>query len=336
MENYRKKMDPNSDVLSIRKAVYQSYSNESLRQRQRYRHEMAKERRARMESQKLMNLKIKELKEKEKEISRRYSRRNNYGSLIGENKSIKAKFQEQPKNDNSITVLLPVLKKKDGSSRFESSFNEGLDYGAYSIPKKMLPPGKEDISAYEVVKAAQEICTKYKDNFPRELGNDFELENGFSGRESEKDDEDMRPKKTVLTPADKDEILPMTEKPDNGKIKYAVESNVISLPRYRNGVRNRKQLTKQQITSFPKHNFGPSYENLLHVFPYKRDEEDGDRLVNLTVLGKGKKTNTYELLIVDDDSRSEEIRVKQKSRSNPRAFDILIITEKLPKSPNTQ
>lgn len=324
-------MDPNVDVLSIRKAVYQSYSNESLRQRQRYRHEMAKERRARMESQKLMNLKIKELKEKEKEISRRYARRNNYGNLIGASSSIKPKIKEELKDDSSITVLLPVLKKKDGSSRFESSFNEGLDYGAYSIPKTMLPPGNEDISAYEVVKAAQKISTKYKDE-KYEEDTDCELENGVRGERNEKIDKDVRLKTLALTPADEETIL-LKEMSVKGQINGPIEPNIFSLPSYRNGVQYRKQLTKQQITTLPK--IGPTNEDVMHYYPYKVNDEDSDRLASLTVLGKAKKTNTYELLIVDDGPRSEEIRVKQKCCSNPRPFDILFIREKLPKSPNT-
>ena len=64
-------MDPS--VLSIRKALYDSYKNESFKLKERQRHAMAKQRREEMETNRVFRNRLKEIKEKEKEISKRYA-----------------------------------------------------------------------------------------------------------------------------------------------------------------------------------------------------------------------------------------------------------------------
>ena len=61
-----------TSVLSIRKALYNSYKNESFKLKERQRHAMAKQRREEMETNRVFKNKLKEIKEKEKEISNRY------------------------------------------------------------------------------------------------------------------------------------------------------------------------------------------------------------------------------------------------------------------------
>ena len=62
-----------SSVLSIRKALYNSYKNESFKLKERQRHAMAKQRREEMETNRVFKNKLREIKEKEKEISNRYA-----------------------------------------------------------------------------------------------------------------------------------------------------------------------------------------------------------------------------------------------------------------------
>ena len=74
LENYRKRMKMDPSVLSIRKALYDSYKNESFKLRERQRQEMAKQRRDQMETDRIFQNRLKEIKEKEKEIGKRYAR----------------------------------------------------------------------------------------------------------------------------------------------------------------------------------------------------------------------------------------------------------------------
>lgn len=64
-------MDPS--VLSIRKALYNSYKNESFKLKERQRQAMAQQRRDEMETNRIFRNRLKEIKEKEKEISQRYA-----------------------------------------------------------------------------------------------------------------------------------------------------------------------------------------------------------------------------------------------------------------------
>lgn len=72
LENYRRRMGRDSSVLSIRKALLESYQNESYKLRERQRHAMAKQRRDEIESDRIFRNRVKEIKEKEREISKRY------------------------------------------------------------------------------------------------------------------------------------------------------------------------------------------------------------------------------------------------------------------------
>ena len=74
LENYRKRMDVTSDtnVVAVRKALHHSYQSEASRMKERNRQEMAKQRRQQMENERLIKIKMRELKNKEREISKRY------------------------------------------------------------------------------------------------------------------------------------------------------------------------------------------------------------------------------------------------------------------------
>lgn len=73
LENYRKRMNMDPSVLSIRKALYNSYKNESFKLKERQRQAMAQQRRDEMETNRIFRNRLKEIKEKQKEISQRYA-----------------------------------------------------------------------------------------------------------------------------------------------------------------------------------------------------------------------------------------------------------------------
>ena len=72
LENYRRRMDMDTSLLSVRKALHESYQNESFKLKERKRQSMARERRERMENDRILRNRMKEIEEKEKEITQRY------------------------------------------------------------------------------------------------------------------------------------------------------------------------------------------------------------------------------------------------------------------------
>ena len=65
-------MDMDTSVLAIRKALYNSYQNESFKLKERQRHAMAKQRREEMENERILRNRAREIVAKEREISKRY------------------------------------------------------------------------------------------------------------------------------------------------------------------------------------------------------------------------------------------------------------------------
>lgn len=61
-----------TSLVSIRKALHESYQNESFKLKERQRQSMARERRERMENDRILRNRMKEIEEKEKEITKRY------------------------------------------------------------------------------------------------------------------------------------------------------------------------------------------------------------------------------------------------------------------------
>ena len=82
LENYRRRMDMDTSVLAIRKALYNSYQNESFKLKERQRHAMAKQRREEVEKERILRNRAREIVAKEREISKRYEhlRKNNVKS----------------------------------------------------------------------------------------------------------------------------------------------------------------------------------------------------------------------------------------------------------------
>lgn len=110
LENYRKRMKMDPSVLSIRKALYDSYKNESFKLRERQRQEMAKQRRDQMETDRIFQNRLKEIKEKEKEIGKRYA---HLRKLPTENEVLRYTEPHKEK-ENSTRQKLLILPPLNG------------------------------------------------------------------------------------------------------------------------------------------------------------------------------------------------------------------------------
>lgn len=288
-------MDPNSDILTVRKAIAKTISNESFRIQQQYRHEMAKKRREELETQRIMNRKIKEMKDKEKEIALRYRQRNAYGQLLGTKKKLKPK--EKTKVEGSITVLLPIINNKENMKSTDE-----VQYESHSIPKKMLPNGKEDISAYKVVKKTNDLYRKYGAN-----RQGVEHDGGSIGMDNNKSFGQNNDRMDLDNFHTKDPVYQIQRKSREEHVQHNYKQNY----------------SMNQCHVYANYRQGPSYEEILNY--YKTG--GGLRRDDLAIFGKARNANQYELLIVDEGPRTEEIKVKQRAIANPRAFDILTIKE---------
>lgn len=126
LESYRKRMDMDPSVLSIRKALYNSYKNESFKLKERQRHAMAKQRREEMETNRVFRNKLKEIKEKEKEISKRYAqlRMPPVGNEMSKRKA--GKVKENSKHQK-VSVFLPAINvpglgNEDATELYQSEY----------------------------------------------------------------------------------------------------------------------------------------------------------------------------------------------------------------------
>ena len=131
-------MDVTSDtnVVAVRKALHHSYQSEASRMKERNRQEMAKQRRQQMENERLIKIKMRELKNKEREISKRYEHvktRVTYDAQVVRNSDSLPKGCANPRGKEKVT-LLPNRNQRYKATRYE--------YEAYRLPKGK---GKEKI-----------------------------------------------------------------------------------------------------------------------------------------------------------------------------------------------
>ena len=117
LENYRRRMEMDASVLSVRKALYQSYQNESFKLKERQRQAMAKQRRDDMENERKFRNTVREIAAKEREISKRYEH-----------------LRKGDVRDKNRTVLFPGsnvlgLPNEQASNRLYQT-----DYGVSSVP----------------------------------------------------------------------------------------------------------------------------------------------------------------------------------------------------------
>lgn len=108
LENYRRRMDVDASVLSIRKALYNSYKNESFKLKERQRHAMAKQRREEIETNRVFKNKLKEIKEKEKEISKRYAQLG-MPPMRNEMSKLRAAKVKGNLTQQRVSVFLPAI-----------------------------------------------------------------------------------------------------------------------------------------------------------------------------------------------------------------------------------
>ena len=113
-----------TSVLSIRKALYNSYKNESFKLKERQRHAMAKQRREEMETNRVFKNKLKVIKEKEKEISERYAQ---HGMPLVRNETTQLRAVKVKENltHQNVSVFLPAINTsrfghKDATDLYQS------------------------------------------------------------------------------------------------------------------------------------------------------------------------------------------------------------------------
>ena len=117
LENYRRRMEMDTSVLSVRKALYQSYQNESFKLKERQRQAMAKQRRDDMENERKFRNRVREIAAKEREISKRYEH-----------------LRKPDVRGKSRTVLFPGSNVLGWSNDQASNQLYQTDYSAY-VPR---------------------------------------------------------------------------------------------------------------------------------------------------------------------------------------------------------
>lgn len=125
LENYRRRMDMDASVLSIRKTLYNSYKNESFKLKEQQRHAMAKQRREEMETNRVFKNKLKEIKEKEKEISKRYAQHRMPPVRKNEMSDLRAAKVKENLTQQKVSVFLPAINAsgfgdKDATELYQS------------------------------------------------------------------------------------------------------------------------------------------------------------------------------------------------------------------------
>ena len=113
-----------ASVLSIRKALYNSYKNESFKLKERQRHAMAKQRREEMETNRVFKNKLKEIKEKEKKISKRYAQ-HRMPPVGDEMTKLRAANVKENLTHQNVSVILPAinasgLEAEDATELYQS------------------------------------------------------------------------------------------------------------------------------------------------------------------------------------------------------------------------
>lgn len=132
-----------SSVLSIRKALYNSYQNESFKLKERQRHAMAKQRRDQMESDRIYRNRINKILEKEKEISKRYER-----------------LKKPNERDKNSTMFFPAEIYVSGRRNEQATQATDLYQSDRKIPRKIVLDKSHYYAEQNNSFVAQEPCKR--------------------------------------------------------------------------------------------------------------------------------------------------------------------------------
>lgn len=193
LENYRRRMDMDPSVLSIRKALYNSYKNESFKLKERQRHAMAKQRREEMEANRVFRNKLKEIKEKEKEISKRYA---HLRTRPAENEIAKWKADKMKENytHQKVSVFLPTINAPaaglgDGNATelYQSEYHSSQER-MFNKPRTIFTEtiSKQDNNedSWQHAKSEMHLPTPaLNSNFTENLINHYKTSEGLRGIE---------------------------------------------------------------------------------------------------------------------------------------------------------
>ncbi|KAL9984511.1 hypothetical protein ACROYT_G006814 [Oculina patagonica] len=194
LENYRRRMDMDPSVLSIRKALYNSYNNESFKLKERQRHAMAKQRREEMEANRVFRNKIKEIKEKEKEISKRYA---HLRMRPAENEMAKwkaDKMKDLNYTQQKVSVFLPTINDaaglRDGNAArlYQSEYHSSQERmfnkpHTFTEEKNSKQDSTEDSWHYAKSEMHLPTTSALNSNFTENLINHYKTSEGLRGIE---------------------------------------------------------------------------------------------------------------------------------------------------------
>lgn len=192
LENYRRRMDMDPSVLSIRKALYNSYNNESFKLKERQRHAMAKQRREEMEANRVFRNKIKEMKEKEKEISMRYA---HLRMRPAENEMAKwkaDKMKDLNYTQQKVSVFLPTINDAAGlgdgnaTKRYQSEYHSSQER-MFNKPRtfaEKISKQDDNEDSWQHAESEMHLPTPaLNSNFTENLINHYKTSEGLGGIE---------------------------------------------------------------------------------------------------------------------------------------------------------
>ncbi|XP_032227426.2 uncharacterized protein LOC116610744 [Nematostella vectensis] len=312
LDSYRRRMEPNVSLLSIRRAVCHSYQNEAAKYHERCRQERAKQRRTQIQTEREISTIIKELKKKEREIGQRYAHiKKRHASSISKKRTLD---EDRPK---AITVFVPSMNiSKAGATGqndkptqpVEKSSNiqteTEVDQETYRNRSQKEKKRQTQIDVFQIPKITPSIWASREES---DLG--VKAAQAYEQRLRERLGIACEETKHV-----NDEAILILE-----QAHQTYEDQTCKLPAISvSEGETRMNYIEQRYFKTDKQEMMPEDGTTQY-----KDDTD-------SYVGPGyHRSDTYELLIVDHNAqRSEVKKVRQRTRENDQSYDILTITEK--------
>ena len=303
LDHYRQRSDglfaSDPGIVAVRKAIHNSHQHEAARMKERYRHEMARKRREQLENERLIKIRISELKRKEREICNRYDwvrMRVTNGETV--------KHGPEP----SKLRTRPTGMEKLSHSLQYSSAEPKRELEAYRVARTK---GKERILVFPSV-----------DSIAQPDGNatfDSRQPEGIQVKRSK------NYSKPHLLPA----LGAGAAKELGQGLQVQEYSNDLLSPKERS-VGNTLNLSNRQDLNGSRATLPISNDLLPDVYGHYR-YKGGFGMRSDFIRWQAKRDSGYEMLVLDglDHPRAEQIRVDQMHPSDPRCtYDILALEER--------
>lgn len=196
LENYRKRTNMDTSVLSIRKALYNSYKDESFKLKERQRHAMAKQRRDEMETNRVFRNRLKEIKEKEREINKRYEQMRTKPSRVMGNETWRytAAAKENSTHHGQQMLFFPPINasglgEEYATELYQSEYHLSRDLRPfYNKPRllaeTMISGQDRDGGSLQHNKSKMPLTPELNSNFTDNLINHYKRPAGLRGIEN--------------------------------------------------------------------------------------------------------------------------------------------------------